>query len=207
MSTPRTKLEVRRAFEQFKSDLDAALSEEPEIPQRHRSRYAAALTSLVTFLDRAGVDQKHCLFFDDLLCGLTDLNYGIVRPYLAPNATGPNRHLDGTDKWRARTGVAVAMHALIKSGRSRSEAATFVSKNFPMLEAIAGKKAKGLKTAVQNWYDEFNQGKVKQRDVPPVYRELIGYIDSQPLTPAMLEQFAVRVLRQSDFFEVARPSG
>ena len=62
MSTPPTKLEVRKAFEQFKIDLDAAMNEEPKLPQRHRSRYVSALASLVAFMERAGVDQNIAYF-------------------------------------------------------------------------------------------------------------------------------------------------
>jgi hypothetical protein len=104
---------------------------------------------------------------------LRDLDLGVVDPLLKP-ALVSNKPADPSSLWEARERVALQMHLLILSGKRRRQAATEVAKTFPeiaKLDTIRSREPRRLATRILSWYDDFKQGKVKNRHALALFRD------------------------------------
>lgn len=103
--------------------------EERPIIGNERERYAAALFCVAQFFGKFQAPFAHSFF--ELASVIVDLNYGIKSDWLLPatkkTTKKKGRSFDNSRKWRARARVALALDALIRSGRRRDKAAAEIA--------------------------------------------------------------------------------
>ena len=133
------------------------------VEENERERYAAAVVLVGHFFRTLGVPFAHR--FVELGTAIADLNEGARPPILTPHRPAIR---DASDLWCARAHVALGLHARLRllsnavphhsGARHRPDlkaAAREIKSRYPLLQNIAGKKAKSLEDTIVNWRKEF----------------------------------------------------
>jgi len=195
-------MELEENFARLVEKLGKAFAVEAQGAERHR--YVIALLAVAEFLrdvrlpSGTFVDQLgrgvYADKFASLAAALNDLGDGIVRPVLLAEKV-KNRIPDSTDVWLGRAFVAISLEALFKAGKKRAEAATYIEKKYPALNALTSKKAKCFQTAALSWYSVFTARRVKNTTAKKVFE--VGRIH--------LESFSA-VKPETEFLDLASRS-
>jgi hypothetical protein len=126
--------------------------------KNERAAYAMTLLALVEFGKANGWNAAILFWLWELLSALTDLDYGVVPPLLKP----PLKSKALSSKtWRRFALVSLGMRALTIEGISRPEAAQ---------RAVQSVKGIGENKIVLQRYDEFQKGRVKNREAKLLFR-------------------------------------
>jgi hypothetical protein len=156
-----------------------------------RHRYDVSVRACAYFFLSVG-RQDWFARFRELASSLADLNDGIVRPFLQPSI---RTRADGSNKWRARSYVAMAADALMRTGMKRKEVAQLIVSTLPeYLPALVQRgKQKRLFESVLSWRDQFHKGTPKNFEAKNRYEQ---YLEKCPKTTpaAKLRDFAVKAL-------------
>ena len=121
-----------------------------------RLRYQFGVCAFAWFLKSLGRQDLNARFWE-LGSALSDLDDGTVRPFLEPAL---RTRADGSDKWRARSYVAMAVDALRRAGMERKEVAQYIVNDFSGLTVLV-QNGKELFDSVLSWRDQFHKGKIK----------------------------------------------
>jgi hypothetical protein len=179
----------------------------PSSPSIDRDKYTLAFMAIAHFADAAAAHFPDAAGlavvadeFAELGSTFQDLNKGVQRPLVTPFDPGCRRG-DSSDVWRARAKVAIGIAALIRTGMSRDEAARFVAKNYPEIEKLAGKRAKGGPSAFKSWYDKFHFKTQKNSEASAVFAQ--GLIDLGRLDPEGLMTYGKFAFEQARSFALS----
>lgn len=102
----------------------------PVTVESERQRLVGALWSIAAFLGKSGFDLPFAHRFFELGSAIEDLDLGIQDDLLKPVPQGSRRPPDRAELWRARAYVALALEALIRTGRTREAAAKEIATRF-----------------------------------------------------------------------------
>jgi hypothetical protein len=191
--------EVIQATIKLHEVVTRAFNDNAEYPRtlfNERERYAAAVQAVGHFLSSIAGRGLGDRFFE-LGSAIADLNSGTVRSLLQPVKVD-NRQSDNSQLWRARARVSVGFAALLKSGLSRSEAITKISRGFPAIAKLAGRNAKDstLQTIVRGWHKRLKAGRVKNFEADELFSEGIRRIDAITDQQRLVE-FAMRQIAEA----------
>lgn len=154
--------------------------------ENKRDQYALALTSVGQFFQRLKVPVAAGRFIE-LANAIGDLNSGAVQSIVRRSSRG--RGPDDSQSWRARAHVALAFHALVRSGKTREDAANEIG-NKQVLKKLAAAKAGRLSTIVINWHHEFRAGRIKNLPASVVFDVGKAVIEAAAGRPAELSKLA-----------------
>ena len=133
-----------------------------EIPLKDRRRYCAALKRICEHLRALGVSKLAVDELQELRRGLSELDQGIVRPFLKSAKSGSK--VNAGNIWRARAFVAIAASVLISGGAGRGQACKKLAGGYGFLKPnITGKNTKTFDGAIRSWLDRFERGAVKHQ--------------------------------------------
>jgi hypothetical protein len=158
------------AFAKLGKSVNQAFSQCPEMPasvQNERERYAAALYSVALFFDRC--KSPFAGHFFELGSAILDLNSGAAVDSLLSPSRPANRRPDSSQLWRARARVALALHALMRSGKTQSDAADEIEIKYQSLKGLVGHKAGMLSKTVINWHKEFTSRRIKNWEASELF--------------------------------------
>jgi hypothetical protein len=161
----------------------ASKSAKGEAPANRRKRLAAGL---IAVRELVGLfDGEMARDLADLSSALTDLDRGSVHPMLKPVKKSRGAPYD-SDKWRAYTYLALAMHAWMRCRMSQEEAAKRVARRSPV--DIRHKQ-------IQSWRKEIMAGRrnTETLDLFSRGRRVIESLSTRP----QLEAFALWITSQA----------
>jgi hypothetical protein len=176
-------------------DWGASIRPEPSrsAAEHERDRHIFAVTAVAEFLNAVGRADLWRQF-RELASGLSDLDpSGITRPFLV--AKSPATRADGSNTWRTRAHVAVAVDALLRAGLKRKEIAEKIRVEYPELAALV-QSGKDLGVSALSWRDQFHKGTQKNFEAVAVYQ---GYLQFDPVNmpAAALRIIAEQFLKQA----------
>ena len=139
-------------------------------PFQKRRQFMTALYFLGRYVGRTLGDRSSEKELFDLTSALRDSEDGKTRDFLRRDGS-VGRAKDPTNVWYLRARVCHAFRLLVKSGMTLDEAATHIFRKYrKKLRRIAGGKEL-KKSTVRNWYDQFDQYRVKNSDAQRAHNE------------------------------------
>lgn len=152
--------------------LAQAFGKAPSTIEQERKCYELALLGVAHFIKDMTGNKEHATKLVELASALSDLGAGTVRPLLLPVQT-KTRPPDGSDIWRVRANVALAIVALVHAGEPRKVAADWAARKFPDLKKLANetRRTRGLSDSIVCWYDSFRRGKVKNVEAANIFND------------------------------------
>ena len=150
---------------------------EPKInttsPDGQRQQHITRLMAVASFLETIG-DPKKADYFYRFACAISDLEFGIVAPFLkaSPRRGKPP---EPSSVWFVRSQIALGIAAYMRAGLDRRRAAATV-------ESYC--RSVGTSTQFLTWYDDFNSQRVRNKIAVSVFEDGIKLINSIPESEA-----------------------
>jgi hypothetical protein len=177
----------------------------------HRNEVVGALIAIAWFLDKLEGFDGYANAINELSSALSDLDRGSVHAILQPKARKGNRGRppDNTDLMCARARVAIAIAYMMQATnkeKTKDEIAIEIAMKYQGLASIRKKITSdtSLKDSIVSWYNEFNQGKVKNQEASDLYRTHKHFLAISKrnggLSSAFLNQTAKEQLRMATEF-------
>jgi hypothetical protein len=191
---------VLEAFVKLHQDLTKTLGQNPTLPltiEQERALYASVLMNVAQFVATTIDGRIANTYLFELASALGDLDRGIVRPLLKPSPLR-NRPPDPSNRWRARSRVALALDALMRSGLDRTKAANKIARD-KKLRALAGKRARKFPATIIGWRNEFRAGRVDDFEATVLFAEGVRLISEMEAAGDFeaLKKFAADQLRDA----------
>jgi hypothetical protein len=189
---------------QLLSDLTKAFnSVSPQISSDEKSsyeraRYVCVILSLSRFIESIGGCSEHADKLCELASALDDLDRGADPPLLSRRKVS-NRAPDSSEVWRGRALVALGLDALIKLGTAPKAACRRIASEYPGIERLTTKKARGIGSSALDWRVRFKRNGVKNHQATIVFhagRECLLMLDSD--NSAQLNQIAAGWLSDAE---------
>ena len=132
----------------------------PDARPHQRRRYAEALWIVCNFLRKQNFPVALISEISDLAQGLTEMDSGIIRPFLAAKRS-QYHPTDPSNVWCCRAFVACGLDYLISSGMTKKSALAYVETNFKFLAKALVAPGRSFSGAASKWREDFKNGKSK----------------------------------------------
>jgi hypothetical protein len=198
-------LVILRAIAELHQNLGVAFKARKQLWPTNRNGVVEALTAIAWFLNKLEGFGAYANVLNEFGSALADLDRGSVHAIFVTKARegGKGKPPDNTDVMCARSRVAIAVSYMLRAsgrGRTKEDIANEIAIKHHGLRHIKKSPTsnKPLSASILSWYNDFNQGKVKNQEARDLYRtyqhRLASSARGGKLTPASLNRTAQQQL-------------